>query len=81
MKQIGAFDAKTHFSSLLEQVEKGEEIIITRRGKQIAKIIPIQTNVSEAHAAVTRIKNLAKKLKLGKFNWDEWKQYRDEGRK
>jgi prevent-host-death family protein len=35
---IGAFDAKTHLSSLLDRVEAGEEFIITRRGKPVARL-------------------------------------------
>jgi len=40
--QIGAFEAKTHFSSILEKAEQGEDFVITRRGKPVAKIIPFQ---------------------------------------
>jgi len=39
-QQIGAFEAKTHFSQIIEKAEKGEDFIITRRGKPVAKIIP-----------------------------------------
>jgi prevent-host-death family protein len=41
-QQIGAFEAKTHFSQIIEKAEKGEDFIITRRGKPVAKIIPFQ---------------------------------------
>jgi len=37
---IGAFEAKTHFSNILEKAEQGADFIITRRGKPVAKIIP-----------------------------------------
>lgn len=37
---VGAFEAKTKLSELLDRVEKGEEIVITRRGKTIAKLAP-----------------------------------------
>ena len=33
MATVGAFEAKTHFAQLLQRVERGEEITITRRGK------------------------------------------------
>ena len=39
---IGAFEAKTHFSQILEKAEKGEDFIITKRGKPVAKIIPFE---------------------------------------
>ncbi len=38
MKTIGAFDAKTHFSKLLRDVEQGETFEIHRRGKPVAKL-------------------------------------------
>jgi prevent-host-death family protein len=41
MITVGAFEAKTHLSSLLERVAKGEEIVITRHGKPLARLIPV----------------------------------------
>lgn len=41
MASIGAFEAKTHFSQLLDQVERGEEIIITRYGEAVAKLVSV----------------------------------------
>ena len=41
MTAIGAFDAKTHLSDLLDRVEAGEEIVITRRGKPVARLAPV----------------------------------------
>ncbi|WP_375333358.1 type II toxin-antitoxin system Phd/YefM family antitoxin [Candidatus Tisiphia endosymbiont of Xenochironomus xenolabis] len=38
---ISAFDAKTHFSKILDRASKGEEILITKRGKVTAKIVPV----------------------------------------
>lgn len=39
--QIGAFDAKTHLSELLEKVRQGEVYVITRRGKPVAELRPV----------------------------------------
>ena len=41
-QQIGSFEAKTHFSQIIEKAEKGEDFIVTRRGKPVAKIIPFR---------------------------------------
>jgi prevent-host-death family protein len=41
-QQIGAFEAKTHFSRILEKAESGENFVITKRGKPVAKIIPFE---------------------------------------
>jgi prevent-host-death family protein len=40
VKSVGSYEAKTHLPRLLSQVEKGETITITRRGKVIARIVP-----------------------------------------
>ena len=41
-QSIGAFEAKTHFSQIIEKAENGENFVITRRGKPVAKIIPFE---------------------------------------
>ena len=41
-QQIGAFEAKTHFSQIIEKVENGADFVITRRGKPVAKIVPFK---------------------------------------
>jgi prevent-host-death family protein len=38
-KEIGAFEAKNTFGTLLDRVERGEEIIITRHGKPVARLV------------------------------------------
>jgi prevent-host-death family protein len=85
MLQIGAFEAKNTFGSLLDRVEAGEEILITRHGKPAARLAPI-SRVSEAdreraHAALERMTQRTKEMKLGPFDLAEWKAYRDEGKR
>jgi prevent-host-death family protein len=43
MKTINVHEAKTHLSRLLESVEEGEEVIIARAGKPIAKLVPLKS--------------------------------------
>ncbi len=64
---IGAYDAKTHFSELLEKVESGAEITITRHGSPVARLVPIKKKYStaERRAAIARIKQLSEGLSLG----------------
>lgn len=38
---VNIYDAKTHFSDLIDQVAKGEEIVISRRGKPVARLAPL----------------------------------------
>ncbi|HBG33853.1 MAG: prevent-host-death family protein [Alphaproteobacteria bacterium GWC2_42_16] len=79
---MGAFEAKTHFGQLIERAIHGEETLITRRGKAVAKIVPISsTDVESAKSAAIRLRALAKDMNLGPFVWEEWKSYRDMGRK
>ena len=40
MKEIGAFEAKNKFGQLLDWVEAGDEVVITRRGKVVARLVP-----------------------------------------
>ena len=79
--EIGAFDAKNKFGQLLDWVER-EEVTITRHGKEVARLVPAKSgfNREEAHAAVRRIRERAEQLKLGPFDWSEWKAFRDESR-
>lgn len=41
MESIGLFEAKTHLSELIARAERGEEVIITRHNKPVAKLVPI----------------------------------------
>jgi prevent-host-death family protein len=41
-KQVNVYEAKSQFSKLLEQVEGGDEIVIARNGKPVARLVPLQ---------------------------------------
>lgn len=79
MESIGAFEAKTHFSALLERVHQGEHITITRHGMPIAKIIPaVERDQKAIRRAIKRMKNFAVKNKpLGM----SLRALREEGRR
>lgn len=64
---IGAYEAKTHLSELLEKVEAGQEITITKHGAPVAKLVPVKKEASaeQRAAAIQRIQNLAAGLSLG----------------
>ncbi|HRK95572.1 MAG TPA: type II toxin-antitoxin system prevent-host-death family antitoxin [Rhodospirillales bacterium] len=65
MKTVGTFEAKIHFLTLLEQVERGEEITITRHGKAIARLVPV--TAVDLHAlpdTVARLKALREGRRL-----------------
>ena len=64
---VGAYEAKTHLSELLEKVEAGAEITITKHGSPVARIVPIRKEASaeERRAAIQRIQKRAGGLSLG----------------
>jgi len=82
MEEIGAFEAKNTLGTLLDRVERGEEIVITRHGKPVARLVPSSGSIhrEEARAAAKRLRARAQKLKLGAFDWERLKAERDEGR-
>lgn len=87
MDEIGAFEAKNTLGTLLDRVERGEEIVITRHGKPVARLVPNTRRIdeSQSQAAFNRIRERAQQLHLHKkgrtsFNWDSFKKLRDEGR-
>jgi len=64
---VGAYEAKTRLSELLAKVEAGEEIVITKHGSAVAKLIPVkqETTAQERAAAIGRIQKLSAGLSLG----------------
>jgi prevent-host-death family protein len=58
MKEIGAFEAKNKLGQLLDWVEAGEEVVITRRGKIVARLVPPMASVDHGAgiAAAARIR-------------------------
>jgi len=83
-REIGAFEAKNKLSALLNQVEAGEEVIITRRGKPVARLIGAGSMAdlrNEGANAAARIRDRAKKAGLAPVRWEDWKSMRDEGRR
>ncbi|HEY1220720.1 MAG: type II toxin-antitoxin system prevent-host-death family antitoxin [Bryobacteraceae bacterium] len=82
MQEIGAFEAKNTLGTLLDRVQEGEEIVITRHGKPVARLVPNAGGIdrSRVQAAVERIRARARSLRAGEFNWDALKADRDAGR-
>ena len=81
MKEVGAFEAKNKLSELLDLAERGEEIVITRHGREVARLVPPTRSysVEEARAAIRRIRERAEKAKRG-ITLEEALAWRDEGR-
>jgi prevent-host-death family protein len=82
MREVGAFEAKNKLGHLLDLVEQGEEVTITRHGKPVARLAPLRPTKSreQARAAMLRVRQRAEAQRLGRFDWAEWKSWRDQGR-
>jgi prevent-host-death family protein len=79
MITVGAFEAKTHLSTLLERVAHGEEIVITRHGKPLARLVPVEVaDRSRIDNAISKLKTLRQGCTLEGLSWQE---LRDEGRR
>jgi prevent-host-death family protein len=73
MAEVGAFEAKNKLGQLLDRVEHGEEILITRRGKAVARLVPAEAARDRAHVlgAVARIRSMRKGVMLGELSIKE----------
>jgi prevent-host-death family protein len=81
MKTVGAFQAKTQLSQLLDEVERGEAITITRRGRPVAVLAPVQSarRKKTGEAWLAEVKRLRRGITLG--GGVAIRQLIDEGRK
>ena len=79
MREIQASEAKTHLPQLLDDVERGETLIIKRHGRRIARIVPeVDRRQEEIDKALAGIRELRKRT--GRITLSELLSARDEGR-
>jgi prevent-host-death family protein len=80
MREIRASDAKTHLLSLLDDVEQGETLVITRHGKPVARVIPeANTRQRQANDAASRL--LARRAMMPAVTAADLKSLVEEGRR
>jgi prevent-host-death family protein len=80
---VGAYEAKVKLSELLDKVEHGEQVVITRHGKPIARLVPEGGHdVAKAMAAVEGLLAIGKELAAQgvRVTQDDIRAMRDEGR-
>jgi prevent-host-death family protein len=80
MREIQASEAKTHLPQLLDEVERGETLIITRHGRAIARIVPeADRRQEEIDRAILGILEIRRRT--GRVSVEELLSARDEGRR
>ena len=80
MQTAGVFEAKQRFSELVAAVEAGEEVRITRHGKEVVRMLPVDpkpvVTPEQIEREIAALKELHKRVKPG----PGWRELRDEGR-
>ena len=87
METIGLFEAKTHLSELVARAEQGEEVIITRHNKPVAKLVPISQVsadlVARRRVAIAELEAIGRQVgeRTGGITREEILEWVREGRK
>ena len=84
MKHVGMFEAKTNLSALVEEVERGGSVVITRHGKPVAKLVRAEPELSAEEIAkrteaLLALRKFANKVKVNATP-EEIKEWINEGR-
>jgi len=84
MKHVGMFEAKTNLSALVEEVEKGGQVVITRHGKPVAKLVRAEPELTEEEIAkrseaIEGLRKLSREINI-KATPEEIKAWINEGR-
>ncbi len=80
MREVQASEAKTHLPQLLDDVERGETLVITRHGRPIARLVPeVDRRQEERDSAIANIE--ARRKRAARVTVNELLSARDEGRK
>ena len=76
MTKVGACEARARFASLLERAGKGEEILITRHGRPVARLAPLREAPRERRReAIRRLKRFSKGQTLGDLTVRELREH------
>lgn len=81
MREVGTLEARNSLSALIEQVEKGEEITITRHGKPVARLLPAGSQMGDAEKARLAAEELRAIRARAKSGPESLKDLVNEGRR
>lgn len=65
MREVGAYEAKTHLPRLLEEVARGRTFTITKHGRPVARLVPVAGGDGGADEVVQAIKQARARVTLG----------------
>ena len=77
--KIGVFETKTNLNKIISRVIKGEEFTVTKRGVEVARIVPLKNNKSNLAAIFEDIANFKKQLSSN-LTIEEINLFKKEGR-
>lgn len=82
MKSVGIFEAKARFSALVADAMSGKSTIVTKNGKPVAQVGPVQAEASRGQVAAERLSALRRRLsREGKLKGVDIRSLIDEGRR
>jgi prevent-host-death family protein len=64
LRQVGVYDAKTQLPRLLDAVERGEIVTITRHGRPVAKLVPVKGTQRSVEEAIEALREFRKRHPL-----------------
>ena len=71
MIHVGSYEAKTHLPRLLDSVERGETVVITRRGRPAARLVPVTSDGLDARVVIDEFKTYSRSRRrtLGRLSF------------
>lgn len=81
MKQVGAYEAKTNLSSLLERVEAGASFAITKHGRPVAHLVPVRGGSGRAMSPATAVDGLREFRRRHRLGATSIRSLIDDGRR
>ncbi len=64
MDKLSVYDAKAHFSELIERAQSGRSTVITKRGRAVARIVPAKERQWDRSAVLDEVEALRKDLRV-----------------
>jgi prevent-host-death family protein len=75
---VGAYDAKTHLPRLLDEVEHGKSVTITKHGRAVARLVPVNSRLSSPEAVIAALRAARIGVRRGD---DKVREMVEEGRR